>query len=236
MTHFSLTRSKRTTNNFLTWWKIATAEGHSQSSAKAPRKHRAVGLSTTEGKPSVMMADRIPRFATAQPPHLNLPRFYCIRFCHDSAASAIRFCHDSAASDSATILPLTIKQLPQNCSALTCNWIVHDPYMPTREKAIQRIYFRNILIQDYYQIFILLVCKSTYSFFALLFLTLLSEQLNDWEVVVTRPYKNEFLFPFPARITFGERIKKNFSFYFIEFDVKGTTINCFSAKADPLVL
>ena len=40
------------------------------------------------------------------------------------------------------------------------------------------------------------------------------------------------LFHVPARITFGERIKNNFIFYFIEFDVLGTKINCFSGKAD----
>ena len=42
-----------------------------------------------------------------------------------------------------------------------------------------------------------------------------------------------FLFPVPAQITFGERIMKNFIFHFIKFDVSGTTINCFSVKADP---
>ena len=42
-----------------------------------------------------------------------------------------------------------------------------------------------------------------------------------------------FLFPAPARITFGKRIKKNLIFYFIGFDVFGTTINCFSVKVDP---
>ena len=34
-------------------------------------------------------------------------------------------------------------------------------------------------------------------------------------------------------VTFGERIKKNFIFYFIEFDIFGTTINCCSVKSDP---
>ena len=48
-----------------------------------------------------------------------------------------------------------------------------------------------------------------------------------------RPHKINFLFPVPARITFGESIKKNFIFYFIEFDVFSTTINFFSVKADP---
>ena len=40
------------------------------------------------------------------------------------------------------------------------------------------------------------------------------------------------LFPVPARITFQERIKKIFIFYFIEFDVFGTKIDCFSVKAN----
>ena len=40
------------------------------------------------------------------------------------------------------------------------------------------------------------------------------------------------MFPVPARINFGERIKKNFIFHFNEFDVFGTTIICFSVKAD----
>ena len=43
----------------------------------------------------------------------------------------------------------------------------------------------------------------------------------------------KILCPVPARITFGERFKKNFIFYFIEFDVYDTTIDCFSVKADP---
>ena len=47
-----------------------------------------------------------------------------------------------------------------------------------------------------------------------------------------RPNK-KILFPVPARITFGERIKKSVIFYFIEFGVFGTTINCFLMKADP---
>ena len=47
------------------------------------------------------------------------------------------------------------------------------------------------------------------------------------------PHKIIFLFPVPARITFGERIKKNFTFYFIEFDVFVTTINYFLVKAEP---
>ena len=42
----------------------------------------------------------------------------------------------------------------------------------------------------------------------------------------------KFLFPVPARITFGERIKKKYILHLIEFDVFGTTINCFSVKAD----
>ena len=50
---------------------------------------------------------------------------------------------------------------------------------------------------------------------------------------IIRPHEINFLFPFPARITFGESIKKNFIFYFIEFDVFSTTINFFSVKADP---
>ena len=48
-----------------------------------------------------------------------------------------------------------------------------------------------------------------------------------------RPNKKKILFPVLARITFEERIKKNFTFYIIEVDVFGTTINCFSVKADP---
>ena len=48
-----------------------------------------------------------------------------------------------------------------------------------------------------------------------------------------RPNKKKILFPVPVRITFGERIKKNLIFYFIEFDVFGSTFNCFSVKADP---
>ena len=43
----------------------------------------------------------------------------------------------------------------------------------------------------------------------------------------------KFLFPVPARITFEKRIKKNSVFYFIEFDIFGTTINDFSVKSDP---
>ena len=35
------------------------------------------------------------------------------------------------------------------------------------------------------------------------------------------------------RASLQERIKKNFIFYFIEFDVFGTIINCFSVKVDP---
>ena len=46
-------------------------------------------------------------------------------------------------------------------------------------------------------------------------------------------HKIIFLFPVPARITFGERIKKKIIFYFIEFDVFVTTINYFSVKAEP---
>ena len=42
-----------------------------------------------------------------------------------------------------------------------------------------------------------------------------------------------FLFLVPARINFGERIKKNSIFHFNQFDVFGTTVNCFSAKSDP---
>ena len=49
----------------------------------------------------------------------------------------------------------------------------------------------------------------------------------------SRPNKKKILFPVPAHITFGERIKKNFLIYLIEFDVFDTTINCFSVKADP---
>ena len=45
----------------------------------------------------------------------------------------------------------------------------------------------------------------------------------------------KLLFPVPARITFEERIKEKFIFYFIEFDVFGTTMDCFSVKADPIV-
>ena len=45
-----------------------------------------------------------------------------------------------------------------------------------------------------------------------------------------RPTKKKFLFPVLARITFGERIKKNFIFYFIEFV---TTINYVSVKTEP---
>ena len=42
-----------------------------------------------------------------------------------------------------------------------------------------------------------------------------------------------FLFAVPAHITFGERIKENFIFHFIEFNVFGTRINYFSVKAEP---
>ena len=50
------------------------------------------------------------------------------------------------------------------------------------------------------------------------------------KIVIFRPYKKNFLFPIPARVTFEERIKKNFIFYFIEFDVYyGTTM----VEADP---
>ena len=52
-------------------------------------------------------------------------------------------------------------------------------------------------------------------------------------IFVVMPYKRKFLFPVPARITFRERIKKIFIFYFIEFDVFVTTINYFSVKAEP---
>ena len=54
-----------------------------------------------------------------------------------------------------------------------------------------------------------------------------------------RPYIKKFLFPVPALITFGESIKKNFIFYFIDFDVFGTTIDtidCFLVKADPFTI
>ena len=51
--------------------------------------------------------------------------------------------------------------------------------------------------------------------------------------LVLRPYKKDILFPVPACIRFGERVKKILIFYFIEFDVFGTTINCFSVKTDP---
>ena len=47
-----------------------------------------------------------------------------------------------------------------------------------------------------------------------------------------KPYK-KFLFTFPARTTFGERIRKNFIFYFIGFDAFDTTIDCFLVKGDP---
>ena len=50
---------------------------------------------------------------------------------------------------------------------------------------------------------------------------------------IVRPDK-KLLFPVPTRINFGERIKKNFIFYFIKFDVFVTTINYFSVKAEPL--
>ena len=46
-----------------------------------------------------------------------------------------------------------------------------------------------------------------------------------------KPYK-KILFPVLERITFGEYIRKIFIFYFIEFDVFGTIINCFSVNAD----
>ena len=52
-------------------------------------------------------------------------------------------------------------------------------------------------------------------------------------IKLLRPHKIIFLFPVPAHITFGERIKKNFIVYFIEFDVFVTTINYFSVKAEP---
>ena len=32
------------------------------------------------------------------------------------------------------------------------------------------------------------------------------------KIVIFRPYKKNFLFPIPARVTFEERIKKNFIF------------------------
>ena len=47
------------------------------------------------------------------------------------------------------------------------------------------------------------------------------------------PYKKSLLFPVPAQITFGKRIKKKFISYFIEFDVFGTATNFFSVKTDP---
>ena len=53
------------------------------------------------------------------------------------------------------------------------------------------------------------------------------------ETGLFRPHKIIFLFSVPARITFGERIKKKFIFYFIEFDVFVSTINYFSVKAEP---
>ena len=53
------------------------------------------------------------------------------------------------------------------------------------------------------------------------------------ESLILRPHKIIFLFPVPARITFDERIKKFFLFYFIQFDVFVTPINNFSVKAEP---
>ena len=43
------------------------------------------------------------------------------------------------------------------------------------------------------------------------------------KITIFRPYR-KVLFPVPARITFAERIKKNFIFHFIEFDVFGITL------------
>ena len=59
--------------------------------------------------------------------------------------------------------------------------------------------------------------------------------LISYLVGMLRPCKEKFLFPVPARITFGERIKKNFIVYLIEFDVFGTTLNCFPVKVDPFI-
>ena len=51
------------------------------------------------------------------------------------------------------------------------------------------------------------------------------------EMVTYLGHIKKMLFPFPARITFGERIKKNFSFYVIEFDTFGTTIKLFFGES-----
>ena len=82
---------------------------HSQSSEKAPRKDRDVGLSTTEGKPSVLMADRIPRFTTAQPPQRTPVNWRTIlpQFCHSRSNS----CHRTV-GNWRTIEPSTIRTCP----------------------------------------------------------------------------------------------------------------------------
>ena len=54
--------------------------------------------------------------------------------------------------------------------------------------------------------------------------------MNSYEIL---GHIKKILFPVPVRITFGVSIKKSFIFYFIEFDVFGTTIHCFLVKADP---
>ena len=57
--------------------------------------------------------------------------------------------------------------------------------------------------------------------------------ISERDTFTLRPYKKDFLFPALALIPFEERINKRLFFYFIEFDVFYTTINCFSVKADP---
>ena len=57
------------------------------------------------------------------------------------------------------------------------------------------------------------------------------KRLSYLSSVVIRPKKKQLLFPVPVCITFEERIKR-IILYFIEFDIFGTTIICFSMKAD----
>ena len=162
MTHFSLTWSWRTTNNFLTWWQRRQKrtqpvlwKGTEKRSRRWLVRHRGK-TQRTDGRQNSTIYD-----------------------CTATTKNPCELTHDSA-----TILSLAIKQLPQNCRELTYNWTVHDPYMPTREEPIQRIYFRDILIQDHYRAFMLMVCKSIYSSFALLCLTPLKKKRTHSETLL----------------------------------------------------
>ena len=73
---------------------------------------------------------------------------------------------------------------------------------------------------------------TTKLFYKRIIILLACAHISYHRTTLVRPHKIIFLFPVPARITFGERIKKNFIFYFIEFDVFVANINYFSVKAE----